>query len=802
MTNTRLESEAQAPLDSTGGVWVRRAIGRLTDWRWALLLVGLTLAAVSYGPSQRITMNRSIENMFAADDPVLRPYRLLKETFGGNEMVLAVYEDPALLAPDGTGIRRLARVAERLRGVPGVRDVLSLDRPIGELIAAPDNPLAIRLREAFAGYTHGIDGRTAAAVCMLEDERTARAAGNTREISIAGIRAVIEDLPDGLPDGLIAGEPVLVVEGFESLEADGQLLATWSTALVALTIVVCFRSLRWVAIPLAVVQVTVWTTRAILYWADVHLSLVSSMLSAIITVVGIATMVHLLVAYRAARTDGLDPRRALVHASTLLAAPIIWSLITDAAGFGSLLASHVGPVRDFGLMTAVGSLLVLAVILLLTPGMALAGSWDVSPRQAWGEHNLGRVLRWVTAIVDRRPRLVGALAILVTVLAALGIRRIDVETDFTKNFRDGSPIVQSYETIESRFGGAGVLDAILPAPESLSWQYLELVQRLQNRLRDEVRVATADGRTTPGLTKVLSASDAIRAAALTDPGSLPFETARDLLVRGGWEAMRVRMPAFAAALYAPDPQDSSRAWFRVMMRARERQPAAEKLKLIEQVQRIVDEELASPEWTRVLPSPAAPGAAGASSPSAPRGYVTGYFVLLTNLIASTVRDQWTSFGIATAGVFAALLVSLRRPALAIIALIPNAIPIVFVLGVLGWLDLKMNLGAAMIAAVSMGLSVDSSIHYILSVQRKRRQGMSMIGATIATQQEVGRAVVFSTLALVVGFSVLCTSQFMPTVYFGLLVSLAMLGGLVGNLVILPLLIPRLESIVATRTTAR
>ena len=131
---------------------------------------------------------------------------------------------------------------------------------------------------------------------------------------------------------------------------------------------------------------------------------------------------------------------------------------------------------------------------------------------------------------------------------------------------------------------------------------------------------------------------------------------------------------------------------------------------------------------------------------------------------------------------------------------PNALPIVVVLGTLGWLDLKLNLGAAMIAAVSMGLSVDSSIHYLLAIERRRRDGMSYGASLHATQQDVGRAVVFSTLALVVGFLVLCRSEFMPTVYFGLLVSLAMLGGLLGNLILLPLLL-RLF-IAEARTTAR
>lgn len=794
------------------------------------------LAAISYPSAQRIEFNRSIENMFAVDDPVVPPYRRLKETFGGNEIVLCVVRIPDLLSPDGRGIKRLATLGDALRGVPGVRDVLTLDRPIGPAIVGEDG-LSSRLREVFAGYTHSTDGRMAAAVCLLEPEE-ATARGET----IARLRAIMESPPAELQPGMIAGEPVMVVEGFRSLESDGRLLATWSTLLVGLVIVVCFRSLRWVVIPLAVVQLSLWLTYGLLVWGGFRMTLVSGMLSAIVTVVGIATAVHVLVAFREGRSAGLSTRMALAESARRMAAPVIWSLVTDAAGFGSLLVSAVGPVRDFGLMTLCGSLLVLPCLVLLVPGLAMAGRWDSTPREAWGERGLGAVLDATSWLVERYPwRLLAAIALLAAVSIA-GLQRLEVETDFTRNFRAGSEIVKSYETIESEFGGAGVLDLILPAPKQLSWDYVKQVARIEERLRAEVLVVDEQGQSRPGLTKVLSAADALQAAMPVDPDKLPFAAARNLAVGAAWRAMQARMPAFAATLYAvekntapdansksdvnsdsdsnpnsnadfstdssvdskaksksnPQPQPApnsgagspSRAAFRVMLRARERQSAAEKTRLIEHIQRIVDEELLRPEWQSL----------GGREDAA----VTGYYVLLTKLIASTVRDQWLSFGLATLGVFVSLLGALRSVRLSLIALAPNALPIVAVLGGLGWLGLKLNLGAAMIAAVSMGLSVDSSIHYLMAFQRRRRAGLAIGAALRATQLDVGRAVVFSTLALVVGFLVLCRSEFMPTVYFGLLVSLAMLGGLLGNLVLLPALLrvtPLGKPIVAVRIAA-
>ena len=116
------------------------------------------------------------------------------------------------------------------------------------------------------------------------------------------------------------------------------------------------------------------------------------------------------------------------------------------------------------------------------------------------------------------------------------------------------------------------------------------------------------------------------------------------------------------------------------------------------------------------------------------------------------------------------------------------LPIYVVMGLMGWLGLRMNMGAAMIAAVSMGQTVDTSIHYIVCYQRARRGGLGVSAALTSVQQTVGQSMIFSTIALIVGFGVLITSDFVPTIYFGALMSLAMLGGLFGNLIVLPLLL--------------
>lgn len=723
----------------------------LISWRWPLLGLAVIVAAIAYQPSRNVAFDRSVENLFAHDDPLLVPYRQLKRTFGGNEVVMAVYVDPDLMAENLSGIRRLAQLAKRCEAVPGVRAVLSLDRPIGENIVVSENALAVRTREVFENYTHSADGHTVAIVAILESEDEAPV---PRQQTIDDLRGIVEQLPDGLAGGFVTGEPAMVSDGFRYIEDDGRRLGIWSTVLLAGVILFLFRSLRWMLIPLVVVQLTLVLTKATLVWTGSRLSMVSSMLTAIVTVIGVATVIHVIVRFRAARGTGLTQRAALVNAGTLLAGPIFWSIATDAAGFASLLAAKVGPVRDFGLMMIVGSMFVLVSVVLTVPGLALVGNFDTVARVGWGERRLRSGLGHVITMIQRRRLLIFAAIVAVTSLAIVGVLRMEVETDFTKNFRGDTPIVRSYEFVEDKLDGAGVWDVILPAPSQLSSGYLQGVQRIEERLRNEVVVQNTAGQQIAGLTKVISLSDLASAAGMNQTMSLRL--------------MQFRMPDFYAALYGVDPA-TGHSYFRIMLRARERQPANEKQKLIEQVTRIVREELPATE-TR------------------PAVEVTGFFVLLTNLIKSMVRDQWYTFAIACIGIWCMTTLAVRNPVYALVALVPNAIPIVLVLGTMGWLGVRMNMGAAMIAAVSMGLSIDSSIHYITSFRRALQQGDDVTTALRGVQQSVGMAVVFSTLALIIGFSILATSQFVPTIYFGVLVSFSMLGGLLGNLVLLPLLL--------------
>lgn len=728
--------------------FTHRLLTWLIRWRWWTFGCALVLAGIGGYVGQGLKMDRSLERLFAPDDPLLPPYRQLQRTLGEHQFVLAIYRDENLQT--STGLAQLDALAEKLRAVPGVVAVVSMHDVPGFLTsdgsAIEDSPRADKLREVFAGLTHNRQLDAAGIVCLLEKSDEGHA--STRQ-TLAQLRRIIAPLEGGV----LVGEPILIGEAFELLEVDGRRLRTWCLGLLLITIFLCFRQLRWIVLPLVLVQVTLACTQGLLILLDLNLSMVSSMLASIITVVGIAAVMHVIVRYRDERLSGYEPQEALVRAGHLVALPLFYACLTDALGFASLMISSVKPVVDYGLMTAIGSLMVLVSIPMVAPAIVLfrADRTPVpeDPEESRLQVHLHRLYEWSC----RHAKGIGIVALAITAVTLIGNGRLEQETDFTKNFRQNSELVQGFQFVDEHFGGAGVWDILVPAPARLNLEFVQQVLAFEEQLRERA----------PGLTKVVSLADMLDAGA---GGLDQLAFGGDFAVRGGLSLVRARLPELIASISNSHAGVENR-YLRIMLRAPERLEATEKAALIQQVREV-------------------------TADSYPEAQVTGYYVLFTQMIESLLRDQWTTFALATVSIFLVMAWAFRSLMLSLITLIPNILPVFWLFGTMGWLGIRINMGAAMIAAVSVGLSVDGSIHYVMNYQRLRRMGLSLDEALQTVQGSVGRAAVLATLALAVGFSTLMVSQFIPTVYFGTLVTLTMIGGLVGNLVVLPLLIRVVE----------
>ena len=756
--------------------------------QWSLAILGTLILAAAWPLSARLQTDRTIEQMFDRNDPTLLAYQELQQAFGGNAVVMLVYRDDELLTP--VGLDRAGEISKRVESIEGVRGVLSvaqlnsvlgLIRPTGLFGGAEsDLPPLLRRRnlevrafeKLFTGYTHSENDKVAAVVAMLSEPDRGRGHADV----IRQLEAVTRSMPDATRDAVLVGEPVLLDQGFDLIERDGNRLAWLTIALLSPCVLLLLRSFRFVFLQVVVILWAVTVTRAALHLMSFELSLVSSILTAIVTVITVTAVIHLGNNQRTLRRRGYTTTAAAGRTFRLVLPAIFWACATDAAGFVSLAVSGVAPVREFGYMMGIASLAVWAGIILFAPIFTVAGTsalWSfpaldrmLEPKLlSTLERKIRKACLLIAVVLVRHRLFVFAITAALAAMTSVGISKLEIESSFLRNFRETSPVVQAYQMVESELSGAGVWDVVLDAPDEVTSDYLDSVRQLEKKLR----AVEVQGEK---LTKVLSLADADMIASTVPLMGLASPTIR-------LSGMRSAIPTFADALLVP-PQSgaNNQRRLRIMMRSREHISTETKMALIREVQQVVAEHTAEENWLDHF---------GNEQPQR-AGRVTGYYVLLAQIVSQLIRDQWRCLAVAAVLVWLLLAAATRSLKLATIALIPNLLPVMAVIAVLGWSGTKMNMGAAMIAAVSIGLSIDGSVHFMANYRRKLQRFRGRYHAVLFAQKQIGLPLLMATLALVIGFIALATSDFIPTATFGLLTAAALVAGTVTNLSLLPALL--------------
>lgn len=715
-----------------------RFIDRLVRHRLALMLVAVALTALSIYPASQVTFDQSIESLYARGNPLLEEYLDSKSLFGGDEFVFVIYTDPELF--ETAGQERLASLAARAATVPGViaESVQSLDVYLQITNQPFFRSRRAKVLEFARGVLLGDDNQTTAVALRLADEAHAP---QSRSATIADLRRIAAEQP--LPT-YVVGEPTLVLDMFQYAQDDGQFMG-WAASILLIGVILFFlHDVRSILLPFIIVQVTILWTRAILWTTSIQLTMVSSILASLLTIIGVSTVVYLSLYYHELRAS-LDRETAFRQMLYVIGRDIIWVCLTTAAGFAAHLSSHLQPVRSFGVTMVIGSLLVLVAMTFILPGgMLIGGQWQVTFRRPRGNQQVNQSLHQLTAWVLQHPLRIGLTTCIALVIAIGGLLQLRLETDFSNNFRRSSPVVQSLTYMEERLGGAGIWEVNFAAPKALDEDHLDKVRRLAAKLRE---LRTGDK---PALTKVVAITDGIDLVPRV-PLFVPNDAAK-----ARW--LNALQPDFMGSLFNAD-----RERMRIVLRARERQSAEDKDAVISQVRQLAIAEF-------------------------PEARVTGLFVLLTHLVESLMDDQWTGLVVGACGLITMMTIAYRSLWMGLISLVPNVLPILFLLGVMGWVGVPINIGTAMISSDVMGLTIHDSIFYLSAYRRARLAGLDFRGALHEVQTEVRRPLIYSNLALILGFLVLTRSHFVPLIYFGALVSIAIAGGLVVNLLLIPLLL--------------
>ncbi|MEO6807854.1 MAG: MMPL family transporter, partial [Isosphaeraceae bacterium] len=548
----------------------------------------------------------------------------------------------------------------------------------------------------------------------------------------------------------LVGPPVLLADGFTSIELDGRRLAIVGMLLIGLVTLTMTWSLWWSVVPILAGWVVWLAAEAIMASLGLRLSLSGGPLVAQIIVLTMPAASHLASHFRDELRGSADRLHAAKHTLRVVSAPILWCAVTGAIGYGALVTSNVVPIRQFGLILGVCTLTAAVLTMLISPvAMKPPFRMEITVRPG-STSKISTVLNWITEWVERHPLpiVVGALAIALPL--TLGMLRLDYESNYINAFKPDSRIVQDYRAIETRLGGIGVVSLVVPSGQEITPETIRTYERLDDQILD---LRQADGKR--------AVSHVLSLATVLDPegllAALPPDQFADALA-AKLELIKLSPQSdLLGNFWNPEG-----GWARLMMRVSERQPAPVK-------------EATFAGGLGLVRSQAYFG---------PRSYLTGLSFLLTQTTKGVMATSWTTFLWTAASILLMLAIAFGGPKLASLALLPTLLAVGLVLGLSGWLGVKLDIATALVASVALGLSVDDTFHCLLQFRRLRRE-LPFREALLASYAVSGPGVLLSSLAVALGFAVLRFSEFVPFSNFGAMVGVATLGSSLGNLILLP-----------------
>ena len=652
-----------------------------------------------------------------------------------------------LVSADGTVLNLVVRFESR--------DPESLRRSWRDLrdeLAAQGAPDAAQLEE--------LERRRVAVLSAKADERA---------LHLAIVRAVRAILPRYRERGAVAhasGLPALSVDMVDYLERDIRVFGVAVTVFLFLTLLALFRRPRFVVLPLLTCVLVVVSVLGGTVAAGVETTVVTSNISSLLFIIGMAHSIHFVVKYREERA--LHPERP--YRETLWAAvhgiwePCLYTALTTCVGFASLLTADIGPVKEFAVAMAIGTMVAFGVSLvflpatfaLLPPTVERAGDVSAAARNRVLAAFAGLALR-------RRPWVYGACVLLV-VAAGVGITLVRIEQRFIDYFRADTEVHQGLAFID-RVGGTMTLEVVLRGDRPGYWLEEENYARVA-AVHDWFEALPQTGKT---LSLVSLRKEGSRLIGASPMAGLRNTTLKAMMAIFGAQLGRENVRKVTSIVATEDFRTT-----RVYVRLRETVGEVRRADVIDGIRDFLAED------PRLAPE--------REKPAADRPAVTGMFLLFTNMLASLVGSQVSSLAWVVASVGFMLIVLFRHAGVGLLAMPPNLLPIALVLGTMGWVGIALDLMTIMIASISLGMAVDSSIHYVVRFRQELRRTGDWEQAVVLAHQSIGKAILYTAVTVIAGFLILVLSRFTPTIWFGLLTAVAMGAGLVANLILLPSLL--------------
>ena len=627
------------------------------------------------------------------------------------------------------------------------------------------------LREA--GALGVLDADDLAELRAVEQEYSAYTVmtGARQSATIAEIRDLLDNYR-GEAQIYLGGAPMIADDLVTFVRGDLSSFSFGVLAFIILALGLIFRKLRWVALPLACCAIAGVTMVGILGLMDWRVTVVSSNFISLLLIITISLTVHLTVRYRELRATRRSSNhdKLMRHAILSMFKPCLYTGLTTAVAFGSLIVSGISPIISFGWMMVIGVFAAIVVVFGVFPAVLSLLPQDQTKLSS--DLRLG-VTTGLARLTARLNNQVLGIYAIITLLSIVGLAQLKVENSFIDYFREKTEIFQGMTLFDEKLGGTLSFDVIVDLPDEpedadgfgdsfddgfgdggdddayyFTAPKMDLVEEIHRYLDDD-----------PQTGKVLSFGAVVQLARQLN-GNEPIDGVL-------WAVLYSRIPETLKDTVLKPFISIEDNQLRFNVRVIESDPDLKRNELLQRVERGIEEKFGF---------------------SDDQVNVTGVLVLYNNVLQSLYESQILTLGVVMLVIMLMFLLLFRSLAIAMICIIPNAIAAAFVLGIMGWLGIPLDIMTITIAAISVGIGVDNTIHYMHRFRREYPRFGNYRQTMFYCHNSIGRAMYFTSMTIVAGFSILALSNFIPTIVFGLLTSLAMFVALIGSLTLLPQLL--------------
>ncbi|WP_375169825.1 RND family transporter [Marinobacter sp.] len=613
--------------------------------------------------------------------------------------------------------------------------------------------------------------------------------GEERDATIDTVRAILERYRDRAEIHL-GGVPMIVSDMIRFIQNDLSTFGLGVLVFLVLTLAIIFRQWRWVLIPMLCCGFTVWLMVGFLGWAKWPVTVISANFVALLLIMTLSLTIHLIVRYREFQHDQPDAEPRAILSQTLMAMikPCFYMAITTMVAFGSLTFSGIRPVIDFGWMMTLGLTVAFLITFLVFPCLIALLPPPLDARVTSDRVPFTDAFARFT---ERFGTTVLVVSAIIAVLCAMGVSRLTVENSFIDYFKESTEIHQGMITIDDRLGGTTPLDVVItddPAPESATGDSDPFASGCDPFLDDCGEAETyRDTWYTYQKMRKLGQVHAYLDSLPETGKVLSIDTTLEILAQiNQGERLDALELAFVPAAVPDDLQDvlltpyisEEHNQARFSVRILETMPELRREALLNRIHEHLTTELGY-EPDQVL--------------------FTGMTVMYNNMLQSLFDSQIKTIGVVFLAIMAMFLLLFRSLKLALIGIAPNVIAAGSVLGLMGWLGIPLDMMTITVAAITVGIAVDDTIHYIHRFKTEFSKDRDYLATMHRCHRSIGQAMFYTSLTIVAGFSILVLSNFIPTIYFGLFTGFAMFMALLGALTLLPRLIVMIKPFGPTDT---